>query len=67
MMKIGKKLSKKDIKELQEQIPELPQYHNVCDSCNFSWYDRENYNIQKHCPQCNSGEIYVYGEEYDNF
>ena len=63
-----KELGKKEIKELQKQMPKLPkEYHNVCDNCNFAWYDYEEYNIQKHCPRCMSAEIYVYDEEDDNY
>lgn len=68
MMKLGNKLKNKDIKKLQEQMPKLEKaYHCVCDECGFGWYSNEDYNIQKHCPKCLSGNVYVYGEEDDNF
>ena len=67
MMKLGKKLTKKDLKELEKQMPKLPEYHNICDNCNYSWYSNEDYNIQTNCPKCMSAEVYVYPEGSDNF
>ena len=67
MKELGNKLKKKNIKELQDKMPELPEYHCVCDNCGFSWYDDEDYNIQTGCPNCSSSEVYVFNKEDDNY
>lgn len=67
-MKIGNKLKKKDIKELQEQMPEIEKdYHCVCDDCGFSWYSDEDYSQYTFCPACLSGMVYVFGKDDDNY
>ncbi len=65
------KMKKKDIKELQKQMPELPEheykYHCICDNCDCGWYDDEGETIQNHCPKCMSGELHAYDKDSDNY
>lgn len=58
-MKTGKKLTKKDIKELQKQFPELPKTKYLCHcmECDKEWETDEKYSIQSYCPYCMCGDI----------
>ena len=54
MMKLGKK----DIKELQKQLPEIPKHLCQCMECGEEWETTEEYSIQSQCPYCKCGDIY---------
>lgn len=55
-----KKLGKKEIKELQEQLPEIPpkEYHYVCMNCGKEYEKPEKYNDTSCCIYCGYGDVY---------
>ena len=54
--KIVKKMSKKELKKLQDQLPELPEYHYVCMDCGKEYEkDNKDSNI---CIYCGYGNTY---------
>lgn len=61
-MKSGK-LTKKDIKELQKQLPEIPEYHYICMNCGKEYDLEEKYNNQSCCIYCGYGNVYCEEDE----
>lgn len=55
-----KKLGKREIKELQKQLPELPpkEYHYVCMECGKEYESIEKYNCTSCCKYCGCGNVY---------
>ena len=59
-----KKLGKREIKKLQKQLPEIPEYHYVCMNCGKEYEDNKKYNYDSVCIYCNSPDVYCEdGEE----
>ena len=57
-------MNKKDIKELQKQLPELPTYNCVCMGCGHEWKSKEEaYCLTTSCPKCNCPDIYYEEDE----
>ena len=55
-------MNKKDLKELQKQMPKLPKkelHVFECNDCGNTWETDEEYNIQSYCPKCRCGDINV--------
>lgn len=59
MMKVGKKMTKKDIKELQKEFPTIPNktYIYECNECLHTWEGNEEITLQSYCPYCHCGDI----------
>lgn len=58
-----KKLGKREIKELQKQLPELPAYHYVCMNCGGEYEKNEKYNYNSVCIYCNSPDVFCEEDE----
>lgn len=67
-MKVGKGITKKEIKKLQNQLPLIPEeseykYHYYCMECLYEWESNEKRNICSYCPHCHCGDLHCWDSE----